>query len=75
VAARIGGGCASTEDAMASPRVLHDDRDYRRGMRDGRMDALLARTGAQAPEGASEAYRAGYAEGTATVRPAVHHAA
>jgi len=60
---------------MDSPCDLRDDRDYGRGLRDGRMDALIPRAGAQAPDDASDAYLAGYVAGMEAVRHAVHQAA
>lgn len=60
---------------MDRKRNLLDDKDYKNGFRDGRMDALLPRAGTDTPIGGSEAYQAGYAAGTESVRPAAHKAA
>ncbi len=60
---------------MATPWDFRDDRDYRSGFRDGRMDALIPRDGAKAPDDASPSYLAGYAAGMETVHHAVHQAA
>ena len=60
---------------MAWPRDLGDERDYRNGFHDGRMDALLPRAGVPAPDDASELYLVGYRAGTRSVGQAVDKAA
>jgi hypothetical protein len=57
------------------PSRPETDRDYTRGFRDGRMDALLPRAGAEPPQDASEIYLAGYAAGAASVNGSVDKAA
>jgi hypothetical protein len=60
---------------MAVPQARGHDRDYDRGFRDGRMDALLPRPGVGAPQDASPSYRDGYEAGAASVSQRVHKAA
>jgi hypothetical protein len=57
------------------PSGPETDRDYTRGFRDGRMDALLPRPGAEPPGDASEIYLAGYAAGAESVNGRVDEAA
>jgi hypothetical protein len=60
---------------MPSPMRPDQDRDYTRGFRDGRMDALLPRAGTEPPEDSSETYLAGYAAGAESVNGKVDEAA
>jgi hypothetical protein len=60
---------------MASPMRPENDRDYDRGFRDGRMDALLPRAGAEPPGDASDTYLAGYVAGAESVNRRVDEAA
>jgi len=60
---------------MASPRAQGADRDYEKGFRDGRMDALLPRSCVRPPDDAGKAYLDGYAAGTKSVRNGADKAA
>jgi hypothetical protein len=49
-------------------RHTHNDPDYRRGYRDGHMDALIARIVLRVSDGLTAAYRAGYSDGRQSIR-------